>query len=89
MINFYDWILMMNEPKIEQIYLSRHNLETLISKLDRKKNGESTKCTLIKKDNIHPVYPQSMPFIAVTAVEDDEYYKDRIAGIIHPNDRKE
>jgi len=35
---------------MEQIYLTRRNLETLLSKLDRAKRGELTDCTIIKLD---------------------------------------
>lgn len=69
-----------------QVYLSRRNLLTLLSKLDRKAAGEMTECTLIKRDDSHPVYPQSAPCILVTSVEDDEYYSTRLAGEVHPKD---
>jgi len=65
---------------MEQIYLSRRNLLSLLSKLDRRKNGEFTACTLVKSDNVHPVYPQTMKDIVVTAVEDNDYYVDRAPG---------
>lgn len=71
---------------MEQVYLSRRNLLTLLSKLDRKKAGESTSCTITKHDNVHPKYPQSMPDIYVTALEDEEYYYERTKGTIHPKD---
>lgn len=61
---------------------------TLLSKLDRRKDGETTACTLIKSDNEHPVYPQSMANILVTAVEDADYYIDRVPGNIHPSDER-
>jgi len=69
-----------------RVYLTRRNLLTLLSKLDRKAAGESTSCTIEKRDNLHPVYPQSMPSISVVAVEDAEYYAGREAGIVHPSD---
>lgn len=71
---------------MEQVYLSRRNLTSLLSKLDRKKNGEKTLCTLQKNDNMHPVYPQSMRSIFVTAIEDEEYYTHREAGETHYKD---
>jgi len=71
---------------MELVYLSRRNLLTLLSKLDRQKAGEQTFCTLIKEDNIHPKFPQTMDQIAVTAVEDSEYYITRTPGEIHPKD---
>lgn len=73
---------------MSQVYLSRRNLETLLSKLDRVKAGDTSTCTIIKKDNQHPVYPQSEPMIIVTAVEDEDYYVDRKPGDIHPKDEK-
>lgn len=70
----------------EQIYLSRRNLLMLLSKLDRKAAGESTACTVIKYKNPADPFIQSMDCISVTAVEDDEYYANRNAGPMHPND---
>ncbi len=71
---------------MERVYLSRRNLLTLLSKLDRKKNGEQTQSTLIKHDNIHPKYPQTMDEIEVVAIEDEEYYTNRMPGRVHPLD---
>jgi len=71
---------------MEQVYLSRRNLLTLLNKLDRKKAGGDTRCTLQKHDNKHPTYPQTMEHISVTAVEDEDYYIDRPAGTVHPSD---
>lgn len=71
---------------MEKVYLSRRNLLTLLSKLDRFAAGEMTLCTVIKNDNKHPVYPQTMKQIAVIAVEDEEYYTDRSAGPMNPAD---
>jgi hypothetical protein len=65
---------------MEIVYLSRRNLLTLLSKLDRKANGEETQCTLIKRDNVHPKYPQTMESISIVALEDEEYYTERKAG---------
>jgi len=70
----------------ERIYLSRRNLETLLSKLNRKTQGEETVCTLIKRDNQHKKYPQTMPEIEVIAIEDGDYYTDRCPGLVHPKD---
>lgn len=71
---------------MNQVYLSRRNLLTLLSKLDRKAAGEETSCTIIKRDNVHPKYPQSMKEIMVTAIEDGEYYVERNPGVVHPSD---
>lgn len=72
---------------MEKIYLSRRNLLTLLSKLDRKKNGEFSFCTLIKTDTQNIKYPQTINEIVVTAVEDEDYYINRSAGIIHVDDQ--
>ena len=68
---------------MERIYLSRKNLQTLLNKLNRAAEGGSTMCSIIKSDNIHPVYPQTMDEVLITAVEDDEYYSHRSPGFIH------
>lgn len=73
---------------MNRVYLSRRNLLALLSKLDRQTDGEETQCTIIKRDNQHPVYPQSMAEIVVIAVEDEDYYVDRPAGEIHSKDVK-
>lgn len=70
------------------VYLSRRNLLTLLSKLDRKKQGDMTACTILKNDDVHPTYPQSMPTIMVVGVEDDDYYKDRSPGAVHPKENE-
>lgn len=70
----------------ERVFLSRRNLLALLSKLDRVKAGQHSACTLEKCDNVHPKYPQTMPSIVVTAVEDEDYYVDRSAGALHPAD---
>lgn len=69
-----------------KVYLLRRNLLTLLSKLDRRAAGEVTECTILKHDNLHPVYPQTEREIAVIAVEDEEYYTDRNPGAVHPKD---
>ena len=66
---------------MEQIYLSRRNLLTLLAKLDRNREmwAKVSKCTLIKQDTEHPTYPSTTVF-RVTAVEDEDYYTDRLPG---------
>lgn len=71
---------------MEKVYLSRRNLLTLLNKLDRNKAGGDSKCTIIKNDTAHPKYPQSMKSIAIIALEDEEYYTDRSAGDVVPED---
>ena len=70
----------------ERVFLSRRNLLALLSKLDRVKAGEHSYCTLEKNDTQHQKYPQTMPSIVVTAVEDEDYYTDRGAGEIFSAD---
>ncbi|MBI1890487.1 MAG: hypothetical protein HYS18_07575 [Burkholderiales bacterium] len=59
---------------MEKLYLSRRNIVTLLEKLDRVREGESSPCTIIKSDHAHPVYPQSIRRIAVTAAETGDQY---------------
>ena len=72
-------------PK-SKVYLSRRNLLTLLAKLDRLAEGDHTECAIIKSDDAHPKYPQTMKSIMVVAIEDDEYYIDRNAGEMHPKE---
>jgi hypothetical protein len=74
---------------VEQLYLSRRNLLTLLSKLDRAKAGEVTHRTILKNDTVHPTFPASMGMILVTAVEDEDYYTDRQPGDVSPEDTPE
>jgi hypothetical protein len=64
---------------MQRLYLTRRNLLTLLSKLDRKAGGETTARTIVKQDTKHPRYP-STDIIFVTAIEDKEYYTDREPG---------
>jgi len=61
---------------MKTVRLSRRNLLTLLSKLDRVKAGEVSACTLIKTDQD----------ITLKAFEDDVYYEDREPGEVHPKD---
>ena len=54
---------------MHKVYLSRRNIQSLINKLDRVKTGEYSACTLIKRDNLHAKYPQTMESCSVTSVE--------------------
>ena len=63
-----------------RVYLTRRNLLTLLSKLDRVKAGGESACQLSKHDYTHDVYPQSHCVIQVIGVEDADYYTDRPAG---------
>lgn len=71
---------------MQQVYLTRRNLLTLLAKLDRNARfiGES-ECTIVKQDTVHHLYPCS-DVITVTAVEDEAYYTDRKPGRMYPGD---
>lgn len=81
---------MSKNPEIPTLFLSRRNLEVLLSKLDRKAAGEETLCTIFKVQNDKPRYRQTMKFVAVVAVDDDAYYGalDREAGEMLPADEE-
>lgn len=68
------------------LYLSRRNLLVLLRKLDRRAQGEQTASTIIKRDDKHPLFPQTDPVIHVTAVEDEHYYITRSPGYVMPVD---
>lgn len=80
----------MITDRTPKVYLSRRNLLTLLSKLDRDAKGEQTECTLIKykQPGKGVSYQQTMDRIAVIAVQDEEYYpaQERSAGYIHESD---
>lgn len=60
------------------VELTRRNLETLLMKLDLPA-GES-ECTISTGDQNLTLY--------VKAVEDDEHYSDRPAGMVHPREER-
>ena len=66
---------------MQRLYLTRRNLLTLLSKLDRVKAGEESVCTLVKRDTSHPKFPCT-DVIVITALEDTEYYTEREAGVV-------
>lgn len=73
---------------IETIYLSRKNLEILLSKLNRQLDGEKSECTLIKYKKPNTNFCQTMDICNVVAVENSVYYKDQgiTPGMMHPLD---
>lgn len=71
---------------MDKVYLTRKNLTALLSKLDRVKAGEHSARTIIKYDNVHPTYPQTMEAISVIAVENEDYYTERTAGSVYHKD---
>lgn len=87
--------MMFDKPPTDRtpkVYLSRRNLLTLLSKLDRDAAGEDTACTLIKvKQPRGSAYNQTMKSIMIIAVQDEEYYpaQNRSAGTVHPLDDPE
>lgn len=70
---------------MKTVYLSRRNLTTLLSKLDRLAAGDATTCAIVKFDTVHPKYPTSEPTVLV-AIEDADYYTDREPGAVLPED---
>lgn len=68
---------------MNQLYLTRRNLLTLLNKLDRVKDGDESACTIIKVDTIHPKYKQTIGATRITAIEDEDYYVDRQPGPVH------
>lgn len=73
---------------VSAVYLSKRNLLTLLSKLERKEKGDSTQCTLIKHKNPNPKFQQTAQVTMVIAVPDEEYYPalERAPGEVHPLD---
>jgi len=69
-----------------KLYLSKRNLLTLLSKLERLERGEATACTIIKFKIDTDPYRQTMTSIAVIAIPDEKYYTNRAAGPMHPLD---
>lgn len=73
---------------MQRVYLTRRNLLTLLSKLDRNKEiPGSSHVGLVKTDTTHLQYPCS-DAIEVFALEDEEYYTDRQPGPMHPSDER-
>jgi hypothetical protein len=72
----------------KQVVLSRRNLEALLSKLDRVKEGEFSACTIIKRFNPSDGIYATTEDIAVIAVEDEILYANRPAGMMYPKDVK-
>jgi hypothetical protein len=70
----------------ERIYLSKRNLLTLLSKLDRFEQGQETKCAIIKYANPLDPYCNTMDEVMVIAVPDEALYTKRSAGTMHPLD---
>lgn len=73
---------------MNRVFLSRRNLLTLLSKLDRLAGGENTARSIIKyRNELDPTeYQQTLDKIIITAVEDDTYYVNRTAGAVYLKD---
>jgi hypothetical protein len=71
---------------MEMLYLSKRNLQTLLSKLERAERGEPTHCTIIKYHNPEDPCINTMDAVMVVAVPDDLLYANRQAGVMHPAD---
>ena len=71
------------------LYLSKRNLLTLLSKLERFEAGEETKCAIIKNSVLLDPYCLQLngeESIMVIAIPDDKYYTHRDPGEMHPKD---
>jgi len=72
--------------KPHTLYLSRRNLLTLLSKLDRQAAGDATACAIIKYSNPADPYCNTMDQVTVIAVADEKFYANRQPGVMHPAD---
>jgi hypothetical protein len=70
----------------ERIYLSRRNLLTLLSKLDRFEQGQETRCAIVKYANPLDPYCNTIDEVMVIAVPDVKFYTQRSPGVMHPLD---
>jgi hypothetical protein len=70
----------------ERIYLSKRNLLTLLSKLERFEQGQETKCAIIKRANPLDPYCNTIDEVTVIAIPDEMFYTKRTAGQVHPLD---
>lgn len=71
------------------LYLSKRNLLTLLSKLERLSLGENTQCSIIKFANDKDPYSLFIGHeksIAVVGIPDEDYYINREPGEVHPKD---
>lgn len=80
---------MFNTGVENVVYLSKRNLLTLLSKVERFEKGEETKCAIIKYSN--PLDPYCLRIgqeseLMIVAIPDDKYYTSRGAGEVHPDD---
>ena len=72
--------------KQNKIYLSKRNLLTLLSKLERLEQGDQTACAIVKYANPTDPYCNTMDEVMVIAIPDNEFYTNRAPGAMHPAD---
>ena len=70
----------------ERIYLSKRNLLTLLSKLERLEEGQNTACAIVKYANTTDPYCNTIDEIMVIAIPDELFYVNRAPGSMHPLD---
>ena len=72
-----------------KIYLSKRNLQVLLSKVERYERGEETLCTITKYKNRQDPYCMEIgdeEEVDVIAIPDAKYYVGREAGPMHEKD---
>lgn len=70
----------------DRIYLSKRNLLTLLSKLERFEQGQETKCAIIKYSNPMDPYSNTVDDVMIIAIPDEKFYTNRTAGPVHELD---
>jgi hypothetical protein len=71
---------------IKTLYLSKRNLLTLLSKLERLEEGDDTACAIIKYANPSDPYCNTIDSVMVIAVADEKFYTNRAPGAMNPLD---
>ena len=72
--------------KQHTLYLSRRNLLSLLSKLDRQEAGDETACAIVKYANPTDPYCNTIDQVMVIAIPDEKFYTSRQPGAMHPLD---
>ena len=73
---------------IDRIYLSKRNLLTLLSKLERLEQGDESSCAIVKYSNPTDPYCNTIDQVIVVAIPDEKFYTNRQPGIMHPLDEE-
>ena len=69
---------------MHKVYLSKRNINSLLSKLDRNKiTPGSSACTIIKGDNKHRIYPQTARTIVVIATESESSFREHSIDLLY------